>query len=82
MKSAVVEVGVQVESLLRFDDDLSSAEEPDSASDETSSMIEYMALAPAVTVAPPGPVIEHATLAPVDMYTTPAPVRTHARTCD
>ena len=54
MKSAVVEVGVQVGSLLRFDYDLSSAKEPDSASDETSSMIESLAPAPAVTVAPPG----------------------------
>ena len=74
MKSAVVEVGVQVGSPVRFDYDLSSAEKSDSASDETSSSVEYMACVPAVTIAPPDPMIEHATLAPVEVYTTPAPV--------
>ena len=69
-----MEVGVHVGSPLRFDCDLSSAEKSDSASDETSSVIEYVAPVPAVTVAPPDPMIEHATLAPVNVYTTPAPV--------
>ena len=63
-KSTVVEVGVQVGSPLRFDYDLSSAEKSDGASDETSSMIENMAPAPAVTIVLPDPVIEHAALAP------------------
>ena len=44
---------------LRFDYDLSSAEKSDGASDETSSVIEYMSHPPAVTVAPPDPVILH-----------------------
>ena len=52
MKSAVVDVGVQVGSPLRFHYDLSSAEKSDGASDETSSVIEYLSPAPAVTVAP------------------------------
>ena len=64
MKSAVVDVGVQVGSPLRFDWDLSSAEKSDGASDETSSVIEYMSPAPAVTVAPPDPVIEYVVLTP------------------
>ena len=74
MKSTVVEVGVQMWSHLRFDYDLSSAEKSDGASDETSSMIEYVPPTPDVTYTELDPVIEHATLALVDVCTTPAPV--------
>ena len=56
-KSAVMEVGVQVGSPLCFASDFSSADESDSASDETSSVTENVAPALAATVAPPTPVI-------------------------
>ena len=79
MKSAVVDVGVQVGSLLRIDYDLSSAEneKSDGASDETSSVIEYMSPAPAVPVAPPDPVIEYVVPTPTVLvveHVTPVPV--------
>ena len=77
MKSAVVDVGVPVWSLLRFDCDLSSTEKSDGSSGETSSVIEYMSPALAVTVAPPDPVIEHLVPTPpvpVVEYVTPVSV--------
>ena len=52
MKSAVVEGGLQVRSSQRFDYDFSSVAEFDGASDETSSVIEYMSPTFAVAVAP------------------------------
>ena len=65
-----MEVGVQVGSPLRFAYDLRSAENYD----ETSSVIEYAAPAPAVTVTAPAPVIEYVTAAPADVCAAPAPV--------
>ena len=77
MKSAVVDVGVPVGALLRFDCDLSSTEKSDGATGEASSVTEDMSPAPAVTDAPPDPVIEHLVPTPpvpVVEYVTPVPV--------
>ena len=52
-KSEVMEVAVQVVSLLRFAYDLTSAENSDNTSDGVTSVTEYVAPAPDVTCAAP-----------------------------
>ena len=75
-KSAVMEFGVQVGSHLRFAYDLSPTQKSVNASDETSSVTEYVPPAPTVTVTPPAPEIDFVVSTPAAVlvieYVTPA----------